>query len=794
MVTTPLIPVMFRATCATVRWSTMLAFTLACVLRVHAATFTVTVGGDGSFQPPSQKVFDGDTVLWKLANPASDAIVRLRAQTAPLLQSRTNAAADAACNDYRVYDAADPNEFTGPMPRAASGIFTISPDGPGFQEYSGALCTTKCSNKIAEVRNNIGVKCLCGADASLSYATMDATWSDPVISGVFIRLRWNEVHKGLGRFDWTVLDREISKAVAQGKLYSIGIKAGREGTPEWIETEVKPPVRRFRFVDHGGTDGEDAATSNGDRCGKEMFLGSPADAAFRTQYFAMLTALAARIRAKSAWYRALAYVKPSGVNLFSHENRAPKNCDAGCLCNPGVWAKQAGYKPSELQTFYREQLALFKREFPGKDMAYALIQAGFPLVGEFGEFEGQSPPPLQIGKNSKPCAVLSKGQLPWGTQQTECVLEESTRDHPGNFVVQHNGLGPACGDRDGNGKDDCLPQNLVVQAGKDGRIIGFQTNNATKVGNNSQLDGALQNGYCNSDATFVEIYEERAWEARNRGGALDTAPSQLCDLSNMKARTLAAWSNQLLARRNLRARALALPEFRSGEHRHVFKRTVATGQQTFRYSHGSRCTPTGAGKPATITIAPPFATNSATLRSTATSGLEDIPPAGKNLTSRQSTLTPDANIALRGLTLREAPGRACQLSLWYANLRGQPARSVTLQNTATVPSATTCSGGEPDKTVLFESESQYVHGLRVCVGGNFDVRGIEIFSAKVDDNANVITAGQTSQRMTLNGCRTWSQIVACGPQKIAVGVTTFFDASRGYVGVGLQCKGVASLD
>lgn len=794
MITIPRTPAIFRAAGVAVKWSAVSAIALCCVLRGNAATFTIAIGSDGSFQPPSQKVFDGDTVIWKLANPASDAIVRLSAQTVPLLQSRGNPALDLSCSDYRAYDAGDPNEFTGPMPRAASGVFTLSPDGPGFVEYSGPLCATKCTNKIAEVRNNLGIKCLCAASNNIAYATMDSTWSDPAITGVFIRLRWNEVHLGPGRFDWAVLDREISKAVAQGKLYSIGIKAGREGTPAWIETEAKPLVRRYRFVDHGGTDGEDAATSNGDRCGKEMFLGSPADAAFRTQYFAMLSALAARIRAKSAWYRALAYVKPSGVNLFSHENRAPKNCDSGCLCNPEVWAKQAGYKPSELQAFYREQLALFKREFPGKDIAYALIQAGFPLVGEFGEFEGQSPPPLQINKSGKPCAALAKGQIPWGTQQTECILEESARDHPGHFVVQHNGLGPACGDRDGNGKDDCLPQNLVVQAGKEGRMIGFQTNNASKVGNNTQLDGALQNGYCNSEATFMEIYEERAWEARNRGGALDATRSQLCDLSSMKARTLAAWSNQLLSRRNLRGRTLALPDFRSNEHRHTFKRTVATGHQTFRYAHGSRCTQSGATKPATITVVPPFATDAATQGSTATSGLEEIPPAGKNLTSRQTTMSQDANIALRGLTLREAPGRACQLSLWYANLRGQPARAVTLQNIAAASGAANCSGGEPDKTALFESESQYVHGLRVCVGGNYDVRGVEIFGAKVDDNAKVITTGQPSQRMTLSGCKTWSRVVACGPQKVAVGVTTFFDTSRGYIGMALQCKGIISLD
>jgi hypothetical protein len=772
------------------------ALAIALVPPVHAATFTIAVGADGSFKPSTQTVFDGDTVIWKLADPKSDAIVRLRTATSVAQQPLRTKSPIPACGDYRAFDAADPNEFTGPMPRAASGIFALAPDGPGRQEGTGAFCeSSQCLVKVAEVKTKLGTtKCICETAGSAPYATMASTWSDPSITGVFIRLRWSEMHTGPGRFDWSVLEREIEQAVAQGKLYSIGVKAGLFGTPAWIETEGNPRARRYRFVDHGDAkededEGEDEG--GGDRCGKEMFLGSPADQAYRTHYFAMLTELAARIRAKNAWYRALAYIKPSGLNLYSHENRLPRTCDPGCLCNPGVWAGEPGYQPSELYEFYREQLALLKREFPGKDIAYALIQDGFPLVGESGEYVGQSPLPQQVEKNNQPCKKLGKGQIPFGNQQTECILEESTRDHPSTFVVQHNGLGPACGDKDGNGKDDCLPQYLVVQAGKEGRMIGFQTGRP-KVKDSKQLDDALENGVCNSEATFLETYEEMPWQARTLGGVLDVASERLCDvyLADMKARTLTVWSDKFLARRNLRGRALGLPDFQPGEHQHTFKRTVTSGSQTFRYAHAAKCSSSGTGKIATITIVPPLATDADTLRKTATSGLDDIPPANKNPTSQLATLTQDATIGLRGLTLREAPGRACQLSLWYTNLRGQPPRSITLQNTANVSGVSNCSGGEPDKTVLFETESQYVHGLRVCTGDNLGIRGIEVFGAKVNDDTTVSIAGQPSQRMTLSGCKTWSNTVACGPQKIAVGVTTFFDTVRGYVGIGLQCRSV----
>ena len=76
---------------------------------------------------------------------------------------------------------------------------------------------------------------------------------------------------------------------------------------------------------------------------------SPMDLNFRTLYFALLEAVASRIRERNDWYRALAYINHSGANLFSHENRLPKRCDSECtVCNPQVWAEQGDYTPTGL--------------------------------------------------------------------------------------------------------------------------------------------------------------------------------------------------------------------------------------------------------------------------------------------------------------------------------------------------------------------------------------------------------------------------------------------------------------
>ncbi len=153
----------------------------------------------------------------------------------------------------------------------------------------------------------------------------------------------------------------------------------------------------------------------------------PRLAALLQHYFDMLSKVAARIRARADWYRALAYIKPAGANLFSHENRLPKRCSPGCVCNSQIFAEN-GYRPSKLYDFYRKQFALLKKEFPGKAISYQLIQDGFPLVNESGGYERAD----GSSSNGRP--------LPGGVEQTEQILELGQRDLERLFVVQHNGL------------------------------------------------------------------------------------------------------------------------------------------------------------------------------------------------------------------------------------------------------------------------------------------------------------------------------------------------------------------
>ncbi len=188
------------------------------------------------------------------------------------------------------------------------------------------------------------------------------------------------------------------------------------------------------------------------------------------------------------------------------------------------------------------------------------------------------------------------------------------REHGLRFVVQHNGLQPKPQDRTipqppcpNEGKHPAVPpfgeagsgcpNRWVLQAGAAGQVTGFQTENATKnVGNPIELESTLQNAWDNSDAIFVEIYEQRFWEAETAGPVLNP---------NASGRTTGDWASLFHERRrNDWAQKLGDP-FRL-THRHTFKRTIAskTDNQVFYYINASKCSSGSTPKYGVIVILP----------------------------------------------------------------------------------------------------------------------------------------------------------------------------------------------
>jgi hypothetical protein len=126
----------------------------------------------------------------------------------------------------------------------------------------------------------------------------------------------------------------------------------------------------------------------------------------------------------------------------------------------------------------------------------------------------------------------------------------------------------------------------VLQEGLEGQVTGWQTSNEEKVANPADVDSALQNALANSQGVFVELYEERYWEAvRQPGGIIDPLGSR---------RTMAQWVTEFQSRR--RSLFPTLPDPFPLTYRHTF-----TGNATIYYVHGAKCG-IGAATPGKIVV------------------------------------------------------------------------------------------------------------------------------------------------------------------------------------------------
>jgi Secretion system C-terminal sorting domain len=521
--------------------------------------YQVQIKSDGSISPRYLVINHLDTVEWILATKTQSII--------PINLSDTN---KLSCTDFKPIQPANLNDFTGPHSSVMTGIIALSPDGPGFEIVNKGQGNAPCNQAISKA--SAGNQYLC--ESGLDFATMDWTWKNPDISGVFIRLRWDEVHLGPGKFDWSFMDREISKAVANGKIYSLGFKAGLLGTPAWIFNPAiagNAVVKKLHFRE-----------SEEDDCGTPGDMGSPADVNYKKHYFDLWRAVAAHIKEKNAWYRALGYVKPSGMNLFTHENRLPKNCKPNCeICNTELWAKEGNYTPNALYQYYKEHFDLLDTLFPDKYIQYALIQDGFPVINNKGEYQAPLTEPL-----------------PGGTEQTENIMALGRMQHGLKFVVSHNGLSIRPQDRPipsepcpNEGKHPAVkpfgapasgcPNPYALREGEAGQIIGWQTQNAKVVNDPESMESALRNAWDNSDGIYVEFYEERIWQAETAGPVLD---------ANATGLTLKQWDDRLYQRMKSFWKNKVADPFPSS-FKHVFYRTTPNKNesQSFYYINPSSC-------------------------------------------------------------------------------------------------------------------------------------------------------------------------------------------------------------
>ena len=336
-----------------------------------------------------------------------------------------------------------------------------------------------------------------------------------------------------------------------------------------------------------------------------MDLGSPASAEYQDLYFAALRTMAEFIKSRSDWYRALVYVKTSGANLYSEENRLPNQCNlivrnglpVPCICNPAVFAAD-GFRPSGLYSYYAAQTKLLQELFPDKAMSYALIQDGFPRVNKDGGWE------VADGRSS------DGSELPGAFELTQGIMDQNQKRWGKNWIVQHNGIGrkpPGCNfdgchpkpvvalDRYSEVRSGC-PNRWAVREGAQGQITGYQTQNLREVNSADDVDRTFQNLWDNTDGVFMELYESVLWKVSNNNGSV----------LPVTGKTLAAWTEQLHARRTDKtfpSYIAAGNPFPTTFSDRFVKTTKGSDPQTLVYVHGMKCG-RGAGEMGQIIINP----------------------------------------------------------------------------------------------------------------------------------------------------------------------------------------------
>ena len=502
--------VVFAMTCAGCKLGDVTATSSAqAISTVHVYQDATTK----AFAPFSFAVHSGDTVVWHFPTASPGNSVARRVYVRAIPNSYT-----PGWYAIAPYTPTYANELVGPMIEAPSGIFALGPTGYGMVEQS-APCSPPAS-RIATRSVGMTTEYLCRSQDPANYGrTMASTWANPDITGVFIRLQWKDLQPTKFTWDDTVLIREADAAVGAGKLYSVVIESGRDGQPPWLFDSV-PRGAGLAALKLNWNDELDAT-----RCSDIARYADPTTAVYQQLYLDALTHVANVLKQSSARYRALAYIKPSGANRATGENRLPSRCKPACdVCNNEVWAA-AGYQPSKLYAFYERQFVHIAAQFPHKSMSYMLIQAGFPRVGEFGCYENATG-----GTTCPPGTPVKHQTVPGGTEQTETIINGAVAAYPlGRFVVEHQGLDMAPGS----------VNRWVTDIGATGKPTMFQTSAGGQVGSPVQLGDTIQNLWDNSTASALEIYEERLWEANH---------ASLGGVAN-PTRTIGDWNNELHARR-----------------------------------------------------------------------------------------------------------------------------------------------------------------------------------------------------------------------------------------------------
>ena len=297
----------------------------------------------------------------------------------------------------------------------------------------------------------------------------------PGVDGLLFGIAWDSLEPGMGQYDWTTVDAWMNRAVSQGRRVKLSLPA--HSAPAWLLQPAPggagaTPLT-FTYSSHDATK----------PCVTET-IAAPWDPAFLTQFDALLAAVAAHLKSTGT-YNAVAAVSLTGINYDSGElhlaSQTPQSSGVACVSDALTTWQNAGYRPSRLLSGWDSLTSSFKKYFPDKYFAVAIIASThpFPQIAEDGS----------ILKFTNGAALSVTQNLP--------LLTLASQKLAGQLIIQNNTLYP----------DTPVPDQTVQSGQTLGTLTAFQTNLDFGSSGGASCGPSIQQTAPCTDATFLDELE-----------------------------------------------------------------------------------------------------------------------------------------------------------------------------------------------------------------------------------------------------------------------------------------------
>jgi hypothetical protein len=290
----------------------------------------------------------------------------------------------------------------------------------------------------------------------------EAILKNPLVRGVVLRMRWQDIEPQEGSYNWSYFDEEIKRAAQSGKAVSLRFPSGGRNTPERVLNASG--VEKFSFTDNNRYHKE--------TFGQELTIPVFWDPIFLEKKKQFIQAWGARYGANPH----VASVDVSCANAITNDWNVPARTPQDIQ----KWRK-LGYTAEKLIATCRELLDVTMAAVPGK----AVI--------------------LSIGS-----VTLDRPQ----TRVAQGVLEYAYASYPGRFMAIQSNLSaksPDPGQRQLRG----VPQLLFAHRPYTGAqmLLGASRDRQFRMNGGKQGDRkeifrqAMQTGL-NYGVSFLEVYQE----------------------------------------------------------------------------------------------------------------------------------------------------------------------------------------------------------------------------------------------------------------------------------------------